>query len=120
MLYAWRRLALVDTSALGEFAPSLVRNTDDRPRPSSNLPPSVSSNVALSCLGVIVQPAVGTWQATQRRPLPPRSWKNSLFRSMKPCELTEVYAPLSSRTSTLLASRLLSSPSQRRATTSSK
>src|SRR5262249_59380853 len=73
MLYAWRRLDLVDTSALGEFEPSLVRKTALSPSPSSYAPPSVSSNVSCSCLGVTVQPAVGTWQLTQRRPLLPRS-----------------------------------------------
>jgi len=117
MLYACRRLALVDTSALGEFDPSLVRNTADSPSPSSYAPPSVSSNVSCSCLGVIVQPAVGTWQLTQRRPLVPRSWKNSFSRSMKPRELTVVNTPVASCTGTLLAIRLWLS--QCRAVTSS-
>src|SRR4051812_12419555 len=117
MLYACRRLALVDTSALGEFAPSLGRNTAASPSPSSYTPPSVSSNVSCSCLGVIVQPVVGTWQLTQRRPLLPRSWKNSFSRSMKPRELTVVNTPVASCTGTLFASRLWLS--QCRAVTSS-
>jgi hypothetical protein len=42
------------------FAPSTARNTAPRPRPSSDMPPSVCSNVARSYLGVIVHPTVGT------------------------------------------------------------
>src|SRR5262249_58226565 len=74
MLYATRRLASVDTSALGELEPSTVRNTALSPRPSSNLPPSVASNTTWSCLGDRVEPEVGTWQLTTRRPVVPRDW----------------------------------------------
>src|ERR1700759_506033 len=118
VLWAWRGWARVETSALGELEPSTVRNTAERPRPSSNLPPSVASNTVLSWWGGMVQPTVGTWQLTQRRPLEPRSWKNSLLRSMEPWALTVVNTPVASATGTLLASWLLLS--QWRVTTASR
>ena len=53
MLYALRRALMVDTSAFGEFEPSLVRKMGSRP------------NVALKrisdSLGVIVQADEATW-----------------------------------------------------------
>src|SRR5262245_51475254 len=84
MLYALRRAASVDTSAVGEFEPSLVLKIAPRPSGSGIAPPRVRSKIACTCEGTIVQPALGRWQLTQRRPLAPRSWKNSLPRSMRP------------------------------------
>src|SRR5262249_10127130 len=70
MLYAARRAATVDTSASGEFDPSLVRKIGSRP--------CVFANRSLTSLGEIVQAVEGTWQLTQERPFVPRLKKNGL------------------------------------------
>ena len=51
MLYALRRASTVDTSAVGEFEPSLVRKMGSVP--------SVASNRAWMFCGVTVQPMLG-------------------------------------------------------------
>src|SRR6516225_1645638 len=73
MLYAVRREATDETSASGEFDPSLVRKI-------GSVPP-VASNRFWTSSGVIVQPAAATWQEEQDRPFVPRLWKNGLDRS---------------------------------------
>src|SRR5262249_36402286 len=93
MLYALRRAASVETSALGEFEPSLVLKMAESPSASGIAPPRLRSKVACTCGGVIVQPALGRWQLTQRRPFAPRSWKNSLPRSIAPVVLTVAANP---------------------------
>ena len=94
MLYAARLASRVETSALGEFEPSLVLKIAPRPSGSSITPPFVRSKIACTCAGTIVHPALGTWQLTQRRPFAPRSWKNSLPSSMYPAVLKVEAKPL--------------------------
>src|SRR5262249_16055074 len=79
-----------------------------RPNMSLSTPPCVESNTDWTSLGVIVQPADGTWQLTHRRPLVPRSWKNSLPRSICPFPivLTVVDEPVGLSNDTLLGRRL--------------
>src|SRR5262249_49040829 len=55
--------------------------------------------------GVIVQPAVGMWQLTQRRPFAPRFWKNSLPRSIEPDTWRAALKPVELRNGMSLGSR---------------
>ena len=49
----------------------------------------------LQSLGTLAgDPALGRWQLTQRRPFAPRSWKNSLPRSMRPAVLKVAANPV--------------------------
>src|SRR4051812_31952935 len=68
MLKALRRAPSVDTSASGEFEPSLVRNMGSSPR--------VSWKRVRSSSGVIVHAVDATWQDAHDLPLPPRFLKN--------------------------------------------
>src|SRR5688500_18906023 len=74
MLYALRRAARVETSALGEFAPSFNRKIGSRPL--------VLLKRSCTSAGEIVHPVFATWQETHDRPFVPRLWKNGLFVSM--------------------------------------
>src|SRR5690348_9442059 len=56
-------------------------------------PPCDFSKISRTWGGVIVHPALGRWQLTQRRPLPPRSWKNSPLRSIWPAVLNVAAEP---------------------------
>src|SRR5262245_14662938 len=64
MLYAALRAATDETSASGEFDPSLVRKIGSAP--------PVASNRFWTSVGLIVQPAAATWQEAQDRPFVPR------------------------------------------------
>ena len=86
MLYAARRALSVDTSAWGEFEPSLVRKT-------GSVPPVASKRAWTPC-GVIVHPVAGWWQLTQARPFVPRLWKNGPVRSTVPVVLKVAATPL--------------------------
>src|SRR5262245_2580019 len=70
MLYAARRAPTVDTSASGEFDPSLVRKIGSRP--------CVFLNRSWTSPGEIDQAVEGTWQLTHERPFVPRLRKNGL------------------------------------------
>src|SRR5437867_12031875 len=70
MLYAARLAATVETSASGEFEPSLVRKIGSLPR--------VASNRSCRPAGVTVMLFSGWWHVTQRRPFTPRSRKKGL------------------------------------------
>ena len=79
-LYAARRLATLETSALPQFDPSFVRKTGSRPRESSNRRRTDS--------GVSDHPSAGRWQEKQLRPLVPSAVKNGFERSIGPFTLT--------------------------------
>src|SRR5262245_34698872 len=79
MLYAARRDANVETSALGEFAPSLRRNTGSAPL--------LLSNRSCRLSGPIDQPFAGSWHVKQVRPLVPRLCVNVAVRFVKPLTL---------------------------------
>src|SRR6185295_18123129 len=76
MLYAACRSCTVETSASGEFEPSLVRKIGSRP--------SVAANRAWTCDGTIDQPSDAAWHEPQERPLVPSDWKNGLLVSTAP------------------------------------
>src|SRR4051812_35860187 len=84
-LNAERRAATVDTSAFGEFAPSLVRKIGSSP--------AVSSKRCRIDSGVTLHPVRAWWQVEQLRPLLPYDLKNGLFRSIR-CVLYVAEAPL--------------------------
>src|SRR4051794_30688352 len=69
MLYAVRRAASVETSALGEFEPSTVRKIGSVPLDASNR--------AWTPAGAIDQPWSIWWQVKHARPLLPSAWKNA-------------------------------------------
>ena len=69
-LYAFFIAAGVDTSASGQVAPSTGRN--------SGSVPWLASKRARICTGVIVHPALGSWQVTHERPLVPIGLKKGL------------------------------------------
>ena len=75
-LYAEVRAASVDTSALGQFAPSTGRNTGSLPW--------VDWNRCCRFGGVMVHPSATSWQLAQLRPFVPRLWKNGFERSTGP------------------------------------
>src|SRR5882672_9759360 len=87
MLYALRRARIVDTSAVGEFDPSLVRKIGSVP--------AVRMNRACTPRGVMVQPSACTWHDAQLRPLVPRLWKNGPLRSIAPARLKVAAKPAS-------------------------
>ena len=67
MLYARRRPSTVETSASGEFEPSLVRKIGSMPL--------VASNLVRMPAGVTVMLLSAWWHVTHRRPFAPRSRK---------------------------------------------
>src|SRR5687768_5583236 len=75
-LYAARRAATVETSALGEFAASCGRKTGSRP--------SVASKRARRPAGVIVQPSPARWHETHVRPFVPSDRKYGFAVSTAP------------------------------------
>src|SRR5829696_2323714 len=94
MLSADRLASTVDTSALGEFDPSLVRKIGSSP--------SVASKRAWTCDGTIVQPSAGWWHDPHERPLVPRDWKNGLSKSMLPLTLDVRTMPVGSANPNML------------------
>src|SRR3954468_21000930 len=87
-LYAARRAATVETSALGQLAPSLVRKMGSVPL--------VALKRACTPAGVTVQASEETWQELQVRPLVPSSWKNGLEMSMPPVVVKVPRVPVAS------------------------
>src|SRR6266704_2691164 len=102
MLYAARRASSVETSALGEVEPSLVRKI-------GSVPP-VASKRACTLAGVTVQPVLGWWQLTQARPLVPRLWKNGPVRSTLPAVLKVAASPVGLANGSILGRNDLSPP----------
>src|SRR5215470_1316838 len=87
MLYAARRARGVDTSAVGEFDPSLVRKIGSVP--------AVRKKRTCTPGGVMVHPSDCTWHEAQLRPFVPKLWKNGPLRSMAPARLNVAANPLS-------------------------
>src|ERR687885_765187 len=88
MLYAARRASAVETSALGEFAPSLGRKSGSRPL--------VALKRARTAAGVMVHPTCRSWHVAQVRPFVPRDWKNGLVVSIEPLVVKVWNVPLAS------------------------
>src|SRR6266567_9445664 len=78
-LYAVWRASNVDTSSLGQLAPSTGWNTGSRP--------SVELKRARRSGGVILQASREMWQLPHVRPFVPRLWKNGLDWSIPPAVL---------------------------------
>src|SRR5260370_10842017 len=86
MLYPRRRASTVESSLLGELAPSFLRKIGSRP--------FVALNLACTCRGGIVHPSLAWWQETQLRPLGPRLVKKGLLVSTSPGRVRVWIAPV--------------------------
>src|SRR5215470_1953459 len=70
------RALTVETSALGQLEPSLVRNMGSVP--------ALASNFACTSAGVIVHAELEMWHELHVRPFVPRFWKNGFVMSIPP------------------------------------
>src|SRR6266852_8473466 len=86
-LYAEERASTVDTSALGQLAPSTGRNTGSLPW--------LIWNRCCRCGGVMLHPSLASWQLAQVRSFVPSLLKNG-FESSIGLKLNVLKMPLGS------------------------
>src|SRR5215470_430636 len=80
------RALTVETSALGQLEPSLVRNMGSVP--------ALASNFACTSAGVIVHAELEMWHELHVRPFVPRFWKNGFVMSIPPLVLYVLSTPV--------------------------